>query len=295
MNHHLNKPQVSIIFPVYNGEKSLLKSINSVREQTYQDWELLVVDDASTDSSVERIKMISNYDNRIRLFKMQRNSGAAVARNTAIERAEGRFIAFLDCDDIWFPNKLEQQLSFMQQSKTAFSFTAYSRIHESGEILTTIGVPESLTYKDLLNTCYIGCLTVIYDTHYYGKRFMPLIRQGQDYALWLDLLRCNQEARGLNETLAIYQVRENSLSAKKIKGSTYIWYIYRNFEHFSFLKASYYFANYALRGILRSKFPNIALFLGFLHSASAKNYIFFLLFIINCVINEFFYKNFLNL
>jgi teichuronic acid biosynthesis glycosyltransferase TuaG len=268
----LNKtPTVSIILPVYNGENSVLKSIQSVVQQSYLDWELIVVDDASTDASVDQIRTICQYEDRIQLIQLQRNSGAAVARNTAIQHAQGRYIAFLDSDDLWLPSKLERQLTFMQQSNTAFSYTAYGRIHESGKILTAFGVPVSIQYQDLLKTNYIGCLTAIYDTQIYGKRFMPLNRQGQDYALWLDLLRSGKEAKGINEVLAYYQIRLDSLSAKKITGSTYIWNVYRNLEHFSLLKTFYYFAHYSVRGLMRRTFPNLALSLGLLHGISCDN------------------------
>ena len=259
------KPIVSVVMPLYNGEAFIAESIRSVMQQAFQDWELIVVDDASSDNSVRHVKTLCAQDDRIRLIEQEHNSGAAVARNTAIECAQGRYIAFLDGDDLWLPHKLERQLAFMQEVGAGFSYSAYERISEAGEYLTPIGVPERLRYQDLLKTCYIGCLTAIYDTQVYGKRFMPPIRKRQDYGLWLDLLRDGQEASGLNEILATYRVRTDSISANKAKTSTYTWRIYRELEAFSPAKSAYYFSQYAIRGVLRRQFPSMAVHLGVLH------------------------------
>jgi teichuronic acid biosynthesis glycosyltransferase TuaG len=251
--------------PIYNVEAFISDSIRSVIKQSFQDWELIVVDDVSADTSVDCVKALCAEDDRIRLIELERNSGSAIARNTAIEHSKGRYIAFLDGDDLWLPHKLERQLTFMQETDTAFSYSAYARIDEAGQNLPPVGVPEKLRYQDLLKTCYVGCLTAIYDTNVFGKRFMPLIRQGQDFALWLDLLRSGKEAKGLNELLAIYRVRPHSISANKIKGSSYIWYIFTRLEQMSRMKAAFYFGQYAIRGVIRRYFPNVALVFGVLH------------------------------
>jgi glycosyltransferase involved in cell wall biosynthesis len=261
------KPLVSVITPVHNSGDFVGEAIRSVQAQTFSDWEMIIVDDCSTDDSAQIVETFLAEDDRIRIIKLPANSGAAVARNTAIEAAQGRYIAFLDSDDLWLPKKLEKQLSFMRESGTAFSYSAYARIDEKGKTHTPIGVPESLRYRDLCKTNYIGCSTAIYNTEVYGKRLMPIIRYGQDFALWLELLRNGNEARGLNMILTIYRVRSDSLSSRKIKGSNYVWRIYRNMERLSFMKALNYFSQYAARGVLRHKFPNLALKLGLLKTA----------------------------
>jgi len=258
-------PTVSVVMPVYNGEAFISESIRSVMQQSFQNWELIVVDDASADASVDIVRALCAEDERIRLIQLEQNSGAAVARNTAIESARGRYIAFLDGDDLWLPHKLERQLAFMQETGAAFSYSAYERIDESGQHLTPIGVPERLQYQDLLKTCYIGCLTAIYDAEVYGKRLMPLIRKSQDHGLWLDLLRAGEEARGINEVLAIYRVRSGSNTSNKLNASTYTWRVYRDLENMPSSKASYYFGHYAIRGLLRRHFPGLAMKLGVLH------------------------------
>lgn len=259
------QPSVSVVMPVFNCGAFIVESIRSVIQQSLQEWELIVVDDASCDNSVHLVKALCAEDARIHLIELGRNSGAAVARNKAIDRAQGRYIAFLDGDDLWLPHKLERQLAFMRDTGAAFSYSAYGRIDEAGEDLNPVGVPDRLRYQDLLKTCYIGCLTAIYDTRVYGKRSMPLIRKRQDYGLWLDLLRDGQEARGLNEVLATYRVRTDSISANKAETSTYTWRIYRDVEAFSRLKSAYYFCQYAIRGVLRRQLPRVAVKLGVLH------------------------------
>jgi len=194
-------PSVSVVMPVYNGEAFISESIRSVMQQSFQDWELIVVDDASADASVDFVQAICAEDERIRLIQLQQNSGAAVARNTAIESARGRYIAFLDSDDLWLPHKLERQLAFMQEIGAAFSYSAYERIDEMGRCLTLIGVPESLQYKQLLQTNYVGCSTAIYDTSSVGKVFMPTNTKREDLGTWLILLKELPYAYGIKEII----------------------------------------------------------------------------------------------
>lgn len=253
---------VSIITPLHNSERYVAKTVESILAQTYPDWEMIVVDDLSDDSSIETVKRYAEQDNRIKLIQLEQNSGAAVARNTAIEAAKGRYIAFLDSDDIWLPEKLELQLTFMQKNKYPFSFSAYERIDENDKSLGLVGVPEKVSYKQLLKTSVIGCLTVMYDTTYFGKVYMPLIRKRQDYGLWLKLLKQTDFAYGLQIPLGQYRVRHDSISANKLNTSTYNWRIYRQVEKLSFLASCYYFSHYAFRGLLRTKFPVIAKKLG---------------------------------
>lgn len=250
--------KVSIISPVYNSEKFLVEMIESVIAQTYSDWELIFIDDCSTDGSVALIENHLKNEPRLRLIKLKQNIGAASARNLGIRSASGRFIAFLDSDDMWLPHKLERQITFMQKHNHPFSFTSYYRIDAEGNELIQVGVPSKITYQDLLKTCYIGCLTVVYDTAFFGKREMPEIKIAHDYALWLQLIKEVKEFCGLSEPLAKYRVHSCSISAKKIEVAKYNWYIYRNLEKQSVVKSSYHFGHYAFKGFLRSKFPRIA-------------------------------------
>ena len=255
---------VTIVVPSFNSSKTLSYTIGSIINQTFTDWEAIIVDDCSTDNSVEVIQSLIELDSRIRLIRLSKNSGAAVARNTAIEVAQGRYIAFLDSDDLWLPNKLEKQLEFMQANNHPFCFTAYDKIDENGQALGHIGVPDKVSYSDLLKTCSIGCLTAMYDTEYFGKVTMPLIRKRQDLGLWLKLLKKTKYAYGLNETLAQYRVRPDSISANKANAAKFTWRLYREVEGLNVFKASYYFSHYAVRGLLRTKAPGLARKLGVL-------------------------------
>lgn len=255
---------VSIITPSYNCANYIIETINSVCSQKFAEWEMIIVDDCSSDNSVAVIKSHTEKDSRIKLIQLTENSGAAVARNTAIEAAQGRYIAFLDSDDLWLPDKLEKQLAFMQVNDYPFSYSAYNKIDENGNVFGHIGVPDKVSYSDLLKTCSIGCLTAMYDTKYFGKVNMPLIRKRQDFGLWLKLLKTTGYAYGLNETLAQYRVRADSISSNKANAARFTWRLYRDVEGLGLIKASYYFSHYAVRGLLRTKAPSLARLLGVL-------------------------------
>lgn len=255
---------VSIITPSYNSSKFISKTIESVLSQTYQNWEMIIVDDVSSDNSNEIIESYIQKDSRIKLIKLEQNSGAAIARNRAIEEAKGRYIAFLDADDIWKDKKLEKQIEFMQRNDYAFTYTAYEKVDEHGKVFGKIGVPSKVSYNQLLKTCVIGCLTAVYDTEKLGKVYMPLIRKRQDFGLWLKILKKIDFAYGINESLAFYTVRDDSISANKKSAAQFTWKLYRDIEKLNLIKASYYFSHYAIRGVLRTKFPKIARFIGVL-------------------------------
>ncbi|OOE73675.1 MULTISPECIES: glycosyltransferase family 2 protein [unclassified Salinivibrio] len=258
-------PLVSIITPLYNCESHIHDTVLSVIKQTYPHWELLLVDDCSTDSSLTIALQYANDDPRIRVIRMTTNSGAAVARNAAIKEAEGQFIAFLDSDDLWLPHKLEKQLDFMHQKNCALSFSAYQKIDERGKDLGVVGVPETVSHQELLKTCVIGCLTAMYDSQKIGKVYMPLIRKRQDFGLWLSILKKIDIAYGISEPLAQYRVRRDSISANKLKAAQYTWHLFRHVEQLSLIKSVYYFIHYACRGVLRTKFPRLARSLNVLH------------------------------
>lgn len=258
------QPLVSVIMPSYNSEKYLSHTLNSVLAQNFQRWELLVVDDCTTDNANTLIETYVAKDSRIRLIRLAENGGAAAARNKAIELARGRYIAFLDSDDRWLPDKLEKQIHFMQDNNFAFSYSAYEKLDEQGNIVCVVGVPEKVSYTDLLKVCSIGCLTAIYDAEKLGKIYMPLIRKRQDLGLWLRILKQVPYGYGLNEVLAQYQLRSDSISANKRSAAQYTWRLYRDIERLDFIRAAYYFSHYAFNGILRTRFPRLARKLGVL-------------------------------
>jgi len=258
----MSTPLISIIIPTYNAEKYFLCTIQSVLNQTYQNWEMIIVDDCSSDNTFELALKFTTTDSRIKVFKLEKNSGPAIARNMAIESAQGRYIAFLDSDDLWLPEKLEKQIKFMQEMDIAFSFTAYEKINEAGRPFQSFGVPQKISYPGLLKTCFIGCLTAIYDTEKLGKAYMPTNTKREDFATWLTILKKVEYAYGLQEVLAQYRVYGRQTSARKIRMAFENWYLYRHIEKLSLMQSSYYFAHYAVNGLLRTKFPGLARLLG---------------------------------
>lgn len=238
---------VSIIMPSYNSEKTINDSILSVLAQSYANWELIIIDDKSTDGTKEIIK---NYkDTRIIFLENEYNCGAAISRNNGISIARGRFIAFLDSDDLWIPSKLEVQISLMIEKNISFSYTGYNVISPEGRIIGKFIPPEYLKYEDLLKTNSIGCLTAIYDKNFFGKVFFPNLKKRQDLALWLILLKKIDYAYGITNALASYRILSNSLSSNKFKVLSSQWTIYRSVESISLLKSLWYFSCYIFNGI----------------------------------------------
>ena len=231
---------VSIITPVHNAEKFLGSCLQSVAVQTYPHWEHILVDDCSDDASWELLKAHAAKDPRVKIAKLAENSGAGIARNKAIEMAGGNYIAFIDSDDRWYPDKLEEQLGFMRQNEYHFSFTSYDKIDEQGRVQPKIvrAKPE-ITYAKALYKNPIGCLTAMYSVDFFGKRYMPEIRKRQDYALWLNLLK-KSSAHGLDTVLASYRIRENSISSNKLSLLKYEWKIYREEEKLPVLTSLFY-------------------------------------------------------
>ena len=246
-------PEVSIITANFNCERYIETTIHSVLAQTFTDWEMIIVDDLSTDNGPEIIKKYCKKDSRIKLITLKKNSGPAVARNTAIEMATGRFIAFLDSDDQWTTNKLEVQIAFMKENSFALTYTEYVKVDEEGSTISgVIPRPSKVNYKKMLNSNFIPCLTAIYDSGSLGKVYMPLILKRQDYGLWLRILKKIDYAYAVHEPLAYYRVRKNaSVSSNKVKSAHYHWKILREVEHVSLLKAMYHFAQYAVIGYIK--------------------------------------------
>lgn len=234
---------VSIITPSYNSVQFIGKSIKSVLNQSYTNWEMIIVDDLSTDNSIQVIQEYVKKDNRIKLIQLKNNSGAAVARNTAIEAAKGKYIAFLDSDDLWETKKLENQINFMEKNNSSFSYSNYSLIDEEGNDLNIVKNPTSyMTYNELLKENQIGCLTAIYSQEKLGKIYMPLIRKRQDYGLWLNILKKINHADKIDEVLAIYRIRKNSISSNKLELLKYNFELFNKHQKLSKLKSLYYLA-----------------------------------------------------
>jgi len=246
-------PLISVITPAYNAEKFIQETIESVLAQVYTNWEMIIVDDCSTDKTVKYIKNYEKEDSRIKLFQLETNSGSAVARNTAMRHASGKYIAFLDSDDLWYPEKLRKQVVFMQEKDIAFSFTKYIRMEEDGTLRNAISrAPESVGYHDLMKHCVIGCLTVMIDKEKIGSLEMVDIRTRQDYVYWLTITKMGYRAYGFPEVLAKYRSVDNSISSNKLKAAKRQWYVYREIEKQNLLKSIYYFVHYAVIGLKNS-------------------------------------------
>lgn len=240
------KSLVSIITPAYNSEKFILDTINSVRSQTYKNWELIIIDDKSQDRTEEIVGKITKIDKRIKLLTNSINEGAAVSRNRGLEEAKGQFISFLDSDDIWLDNKLDTQISFMRKHNYPISFTSYMLVNENGEFMNKVikSVP-SIGYKGLLKNTIIGMSTSMINRNIVDENFSFInIRSRQDYYLWLSLLKRGHIAYGIDEVTVKYRVRSNSISSNKIKGAKKVWDIYYKIEKLGMLKSSYYFVFY---------------------------------------------------
>lgn len=247
--------KVSVIMPVHNAEKYLSESISSVLQQTYPYWELLIVDDCSTDNSLAIINRYAVLDARIRCLKTDAPSGSpCLPRNLGIKAAQGRFIAFLDSDDCWLPNKLEQQLCLFGETGTVgLVFSDYEKMSEEGERNNrVIKAPMEVSYKQLLRGNVIGCLTAIYDTSRVGKMFF-MQHTHEDYILWLSILKKGVVAVNTGTVEALYRVRRNSVSSNKLKVLSWQWDIYRNIEKTGLLKAMYYFAHYAYKAYRKAR------------------------------------------
>lgn len=245
---------VSVIVPVFNSQAFLADTIASVQQQTYGNWELLLVDDVSSDMSVEIIREYAKCDKRIKLICLTNNSGAAVARNSGLTKANGEYIAYLDADDLWDKNKLKKQIKFMTESDHAFTYTAYEFANEEGEPTgKKVAVPKNITYRQALKNHIIWTSTVIVDVTQVDKKHlrMPNVRRGQDAATWWQLLRQVTKAHGINETLSYYRRTNNSLSANKFKAMKRTWYLFTKVEKLGFVKSAYNFAWYAYNAVLK--------------------------------------------
>lgn len=251
----MDKNIVSIITPTYNSGKFIGSTIDSIKSQTFRDWELLITDDCSTDETWALVRKAAELDSRIKPIRLAKNSGAAVSRNNSIQRANGRYLAFIDSDDVWVADKLEKQLDFMESNQFFFSFTAYCTMNEDGKefnkVIDSDG-PDKVEYTDMLcKKATMGCSTVMIDRGKIKEVRMPLLRTGQDYATWLAILKKGHLAYCLKEPLTKYRIVAGSISRNKFKKAMRQWEIYRKVEGIDLFSTLYYFVNYAARAVFR--------------------------------------------
>lgn len=243
---------VSIITPTFNSAKYIAETIQSVQNQTYQNWEMIIVDDGSSDETETIVRAFIEKDKRLQFHKLNQNSGPAIARNAGIEKATGDFMTFLDADDIWFPEFIEKSISTIIQTEIPFVFSSYRRSNENLEfVYSDFIVPQKVTYTDILKSNSISCLTAFLDIEKLGKKFMPIIRKRQDMGLWLQYLKEIPYAYGIQEPQAAYRIRENSLSRKKSDLIKYQWQFYREVEKLNVFQSTYYMLHWMYRGFMK--------------------------------------------
>lgn len=238
----VNDPLVSIIMPAYNCERFIQQAIKSVQNQSMNVWELLVVDDVSTDSTCEIVEEMAKEDTRIHLLRNERNMGPAYSRNRALEKAQGEYVAFLDSDDLWLPEKLEHQIQSMEKSGALFSATSYGQINSTGKDLSVFCIPPMKTeYKKMLALSNpIGNSTVMYNRNVLGEYRVPPIKKRNDFALWLKILKDTPYCMGIDEVLTMYRVRENSISSNKLDLIRYHWQLYYEIENLGLVHSVWY-------------------------------------------------------
>lgn len=249
------QPLVSIIMPCYNAERYVAQSIESVIAQTYQNWELLITDDCSTDNSTEIIERYCAKDNRINLLKSDKHQGIAETRNLSINRAKGRFVAFLDSDDVWINYKIEKQIGYMKSNNYGFTFTSYEIIDIHGVAKDKIvHASNIMDYWSYMRNTIICCSSVILDKEKTGDFSTPIIETSQDMSLWLSILKKDFKAYPIDEILLKYRISPNSASHNKIKASMDVWRVFRNIEKLSFLNSLINFICYAYNAVKKRLF-----------------------------------------
>ena len=247
----MSPPAASVIMPVWNARGTLEEAVASVHAQSFDDWEMILIDDGSTDRSKALAESLAARDGRIRLLGWGANRGPAAARNAGIRAARGRWITFLDADDRWRPEKLEAQIGYMERTGAPFTFTALDRIDEGGRRLGTIGAPARVDYARLLKGNVIPCQTAAFDRERYGAVEMPDLPRRQDYGLWLTLLKRGGEAHGIDQVLADWRMRPGSLSANKLKAAAGTWRVYREVAGLGRGQAAWHLGQNLARGVLK--------------------------------------------
>jgi teichuronic acid biosynthesis glycosyltransferase TuaG len=232
--------------PAYNAKAYLEEAIRSVIDQTFQDWELVVVDDASSDETSQILQALASQEPRLVIDRLPQNRGVGRSRNRGLELARGRFVAFLDSDDRWHPEKLARQIAFMHDAGSVFSFTGYEVISATGVRLSLAPpVPPQMSYEELLGNSLIGCSTVVLDLEGLGEVRFPDMRTRQDFALWCTLLRDGRKAAGLPDVLTQYRLSPSGISRNKLKGARQHWRVYREHLGLGLFKATRHFISYA--------------------------------------------------
>ena len=246
---------VSIIMPAYNAAPYIREAILSVQEQTHPNWELLITEDCSTDETRAVLREEASTDSRIKVFYNEQNSGAAASRNHSLHNAEGRYIAFLDADDLWTPDKLKHQLAFMQKNDIAMCYTSYETIEADGTYRNTVHVPQQIDYTGFLKRPLTCSHTILFDLHFVDPTLllMPNIKRGQDGATWCQVLKSGIKGYGLDLVLAKNRKHPDSLSANKITAIKRAWFLLRNVEQLKFPQASYYFVFYAFNAVKKRR------------------------------------------
>jgi glycosyltransferase involved in cell wall biosynthesis len=250
----MTKDLVSIITPTYNCGPFIAETIASAQAQTYTNWEMIIVDDCSTDNTKAIVDEIAEKDPRVKYYCLEENSGAAVARTRAMELAEGEYMAFLDSDDLWLPEKLEMQIAFMRDNGYAFSCTAYEQIDEDsnplGRVIKTV---KKTDYNRLLLDCPVGNSSVMYSVEQMGKFEVPNIRKRNDDALWLQMLKKEKYIYGMPTVLMRYRIRRNSISSNKLKVVKYHWIRYREIEHLNVFRSAFHICYWCFLKVFRMK------------------------------------------
>jgi teichuronic acid biosynthesis glycosyltransferase TuaG len=241
---------VSIVTPAFNAARFIRETISSAQSQTHTNWEMLVVDDGSTDDTFQIVSGAASADRRMILLRSPEARGVAAARNLALEHAQGRYIAFLDSDDLWDAAKLERQIAFMRDRRAAFSCSGYRLISEDGMLLGRVEAPEIITYRDMLCGHRVGCLTVIIDRDFVSTPRFPEFSKASDLAGWLSILHGGHVAHGFKHELAAYRVVGTSISRRKAKYVGGVWDIYRT-QPLPPADLAWCYAQYAIRGLVK--------------------------------------------
>jgi len=245
-------PVVSVVMPAHNSEATIATAISSVLRQSHKGWNLIICDDFSSDGTLQIAQQFAQMDSRISLISLNQRGGPGRARNAAIRAATGRWLAFLDSDDLWEPEKLEASLAHALERDSTLVFTAYTRLkHSTGDLGRTIRVKPSVTYRQLLSSNVIATSTVILD-----RSKVPLVEMREDvffddFVLWLELLKKGGTADGLDRPLTFYGISDQSFSHDKIEAARHVWKIYRQVEGLPLSNALGHFFRYSIRGILK--------------------------------------------
>lgn len=246
---------ISIVCAAYNSKNYITETINSVLNQDYENWELLIIDDCSTDDTFQIVESEAKNDHRIRTFRNIANSGSGFSRNIGIKNAKGNYLTFIDSDDLWDSDFLSSSLKFQSENGYDFTFASYRRLNEDlVEILAPFIVPKKVSYKDMLKTGSISCLTAFININQLGKNYMPQIRKRQDYVFFLSYLKQIDYAYGIKDVLASYRIRKNSISRNKFDAMKYIWIVYRDIEKLSLFRSLYLMFRYSCNGLKKYYF-----------------------------------------